>query len=426
METLLVLTIVMIITFSTGMPIALAIGWSALITFVFSDLPIAALVQRMFTSVDSFTLAAIPFFMLAGSLMEIGGLSRRLVRFALSLVGTFKGALAHVQIIASAFFAAISGSAPATAAAIGASIIPQMEEEGYPRDFAAAVQSVAGTIGTIIPPSIPMVIYAVATGTSIGKMFLAGLIPGFVYALSLMIVVRHQSIKYDYGKTDRVFSWKEVWVSFKDAIWALLVPVIILGGIYSGAFTPTEAGVVAAVYGMFAGIVIYKELDFKKILKIFVDSSVNTAMVLLIISTSSAFSWLLARTGAASEFGTWFIGITTNPYAFMALALVMFFIIGLAMETISAILILTPIIFPIAQSLGIDPIHLGIVITMTQSHGMATPPLGECINISASIAGVTFDEAVSKIWPLLIAGGIACIIVAFIPQLSLLLPNLLY
>ncbi|HRS22015.1 MAG TPA: TRAP transporter large permease, partial [Clostridia bacterium] len=379
----------------------------------------------MYSSTNTFTLAAIPFFMLAGALMEVGGLSSRLVRFAMSIVGTLNGALAHVQILASCFFAAVSGSAPATAAAIGSALIPEMEREGYPREFSAAVQSVAGTIGTIIPPSIPMVIYAVATGSSIGKIFLAGIIPGIVYALSLMVVVAYQSKKHGY-KSNRVFSWEEVWLSFKDAIWALLVPAIILGGIYSGVFTPTEAGVVAAVYGLIAGTFIYKELNFKKIVKVFADSSINTAMVLLIIAASSAFSWLLSRTGAARELGLWFTGITDNTYIFIGLALLLFFIAGTALETISAILILTPIIFPIAQQLGIDPIHLGIIVTMTQSHGMATPPLGECINISASIAGCSFDATVSRIWPFLLAGAIACALVAFVPQLAMFLPNLLY
>jgi C4-dicarboxylate transporter, DctM subunit len=425
MDVALVILVTMTIAFAIGIPIGVAIGWSVLVSFLYTAMPMAAMAQRMYTAVDSFTLAAIPFFMLAGALMEVGGLSKRLVRFAMSLVGTFSGALAYVQILASVFFAAISGSSPATTAAIGSAMIPQMEREGYPKDFSAAVQSIAGTIGTIIPPSIPMVVYAVIANVSIGKLFLAGFIPGIIYAISLMVVVRYKAKKYHY-KSNKSFSWKEVWLSFKEAIWALLVPFIILGGIYSGIFTPTEAGVVAAVFGLFVGIFIYKELDFKKVMQIFATSSTNTAMVLLIISASNAFSWLLARQGVAVELGQWFGGISSSPTVFLALSLVFFLIVGTFMETIASILIITPILFPISQQMGIDPVHFGIILTMVMSHGMATPPVAENANIAAGIAGVSFDAVCRELWPFLIAGGIACLIVTFIPELATFVPNLFY
>lgn len=425
MDVALVILFSMTIAFCIGLPIAVAIGWAALISFIYTSMPLAAMAQRMFTSVDSFTLAAIPFFMVAGALMEIGGLSRRLVRFAMALVGTLPGALAHVQIVSSCFFAAISGSSPATTAAIGSALIPEMEKEGYPKEFSAAVQSVAGTIGTILPPSIPMVVFAVIANVSVGKLFLAGIIPGLLYALALMVVVHYKAKKYGY-KSNKAFSGREVWLSFKDAIWALLVPFIILGGIYSGIFTPTEAGVVAAVFGLFVGVFVYKELDWKKVLQVFATSSVNTAMVLLIISASSAFSWILSRQGVAAALGEWFGSISSSPAVFLTLSVILFLLIGTFMETIASILILTPILFPISQTMGVDPIHFGIILTMIMSHGMATPPLGENINIAAGIAGISFDAACRQIWPFLIAGAIACILVTYFPVLATFIPDLLY
>ena len=260
---------VLVIALILGIPVAAAIGTATLVSFIYVDLPLAAMAQRMYASVDSFTLLAIPFFMFAGALMESGGMSRRLVRFANSIVGTLAGGLAHVQVLASCFFAALSGSSPATTAAIGSALIPEMKREGYPPEFAAAVQSVSGTVGTIIPPSIPMVVYGVVANQSIGKLFIAGFLPGLIYGLCLMVVVYIISKKRGYiSASTTEFSLKEVWNSFKDAIWALLVPIVILGGIYFGIFTPTEAGAVAAVYGLLAGIFIYKELDGKKIVDI--------------------------------------------------------------------------------------------------------------------------------------------------------------
>lgn len=235
MEVALVLFGSLAVGLCIGIPIAVAIGWSVLISFAYTSMPLAAMAQRMYSAVDSFTLMAIPFFMLAGALIEIGGMSRRLVRFAMSVVGTFSGGLAHVQVLASAFFAALSGSSPATIAAIGSALIPEMKKEGYPSDFAAAVQSVSGTIGTIIPPSIPMVVYGVVANQSIGQLFAAGFIPGILYGLAIMTLIYVISKKRGY-KGNRTFSKSEVWLSFKDAIWALLVPIIILGGIYSAGY----------------------------------------------------------------------------------------------------------------------------------------------------------------------------------------------
>jgi C4-dicarboxylate transporter DctM subunit len=408
-----------------GVPIAVAIGLSVLVSFIFVDMSLAAMAQRMYAGVNSFTLMAIPFFMLAGALMETGGMSRRLVRFANSLIGMLAGGLAHVQILASMFFAALSGSSPATTAAIGSALIPEMNRRGYPREFSAAVQSVAGTVGTIIPPSIPMVVYGVVGNQSIGKLFAAGMFPGILYGIALMIIVYFISKKKGYVSATE-FSLRECWLSFKDAIWALLVPIIILGGIYSGAFTPTEAGAVAVVYGFLAGTLIYKELNFAKTMEVIARASTNTAMVLLIVSTAAAFSWLLNIKGVAALVGSWFASAAGGPYIFMLLVILLLLAMGCFMETVASVLIVTPILLPVALSLGIDPIHFGVVVVMTLSLGMSTPPVGENLYIAASIAGISFEKLVRNIWPLIFIAVVAILTVTFIPFISLFLPNLIY
>ena len=298
-----------------GFPIAIAIFLATLAGFLYCDVSLAQMVQRMFASVNSFTILAIPFFMLAGSLMETGGMSKRLVRFAHSLVCWLSGGLAHVQVLSSAFFAALSGSAPATTAAMGGILIPEMKQKEYPAEFAAAVQAVAGTVGPIIPPSIPMVVYGVFASESIGALFAAGIIPGILYCLGFSVLIYFMSKKHKYGSTEK-FCPTEVWKSFKDAIWALLVPIIILGGIYSGIFTPTEAGAVAAVYGLGAGIFIYHELDIQSLKKCLAGAAVNTAMVMLIFASSSAFSWLMTSQGVAKLVGSWFAAVSSSSTVF--------------------------------------------------------------------------------------------------------------
>lgn len=421
----LILFIALLVGLGLGVPIAVAIGAAVVVSFVVAGLPLEAVVQRMYAAVDSFTLMAIPFFMLAGSLMEGGGMSKRLVRFAMSLVGTLSGGLAHVQVLASAFFAALSGSSPATTAAIGSALIPEMTKKGYPPSFSASIQAVAGTIGPIIPPSIPMVIYCVIASESIGEIFAAGVIPGLVYALALMVLIYFMSRKRKYG-TPEVFAWREVWDSFKDAIWALLVPIIILGGIYSGAFTPTEAGAVAAVYGLLAGVFIYRELNLKNMIDVFISASCNTAMCLLIVAASYAFSWLLNIEGVAAAIGAWFASNATTQIGFLLLVFALLMFMGCFMETIASVLIVTPILLPVANSLGIDGIFLGVVICMTLSLGMATPPLGENLYIACSIAKIKFEELIIHVWPFIIAAMVAILLVIFIPDIALWLPSLIY
>lgn len=422
-----VLFICLFVLLLGGLPIAACIGGATLIAFLVNGMPIMNFASKIYASTNSFTLMAIPFFMFAGSLMATGGMSRRLIRFASSLVGWITGGLVHVMILASAFFAALSGSAPATCAAIGGMMIPEMTKKGFPAEFSAGVQCVAGTIGPIIPPSIPMVVYAVSAGESVGEMFAGGVIPGILYALLLMIVSGFICKKKGFGAESKVeFDSKEVWASFKDSIWALLVPVIILGGIYSGIFTPTEAGAVAAVYGLFAGAFIYKELKAKDLVRILIDTAANTSLVLFIIGCAGAFTWILNMQGITASVGAWFEAVSSSRIIFMLLVLLLLLFMGCFMECCASVLMITPVLLPVATSLGIDPIYFGVIVCMTLSLGMATPPVGEDLYIAATIAGIKFEQEVKYVIPLVDAAIAAILICIFVPGIVTLLPNMLF
>ena len=420
-----VLFVSLIVFLFINVPIAVAIGLATVVGFLYAGMDVMAAAQRMLASVNSFTLLAIPFFMFAGATMQVGGMSRRLVRFANSLVSSWPGGLAQVQVLSTMFFAALSGSSPATTAAIGSALIPEMKEKGYPAEFAAGLQAVAGTIGTILPPSIPMVVYCVVTNQSIGKLFAAGFIPGILMGLALMAVVYYKAKKHKYGSVEKAPA-SEVWASFKDAVWALLVPILILGGIYSGVFTPTEAGAVASVYALFIGLFVYKELNFKNIMEVFLKSASNTAMVLFIIAASGVFSWLMNIKGVAAMTGQWFASASGSAEGFMFLFILLGLVVGFFMETVSMILIITPVLYPVAVKFGIDPIHFGMVMTMILSLGMATPPVGENLYIAAGIAKVNFESICKSVIPFVAISLIVIFLVAYVPWLALAIPRMLY
>ena len=427
MTLMLVIFVSLFFFLGYGIPIAVAIGAATMLAFIYAGVPVIMMIQRLYAGIDSFTLMAIPFFMLAGALMETGGMSRRLVRLANALVGTVAGGLAHVQVLGSCFFAALSGSAPATTAAIGSALIPEMNKQGYPREFAAAVQAVAGTIGTIIPPSIPMVLYAVCANVSIGKLFMAGMIPGIVYGFAMMCMIYYISKKKKFAQENMgSFSFRELWDAFRDSVWALLVPVIILGGIYTGVFTPTEAGAVAAAYGLFAGAVIYKELHFKATIEVFIKSAVNVSMVLLIVSCASAFSWLLNMKGIASLIGAWFGAVSSSAAIFLLLVIILLLVMGCFMECSASVLMITPVLLPASKLMGVDPIHFGVIIVMTLSLGMATPPVGENLYIAASIAGIKFENMLKYVWPLIAVSIAAILLVTYVPAFAMFLPNIFF
>ncbi len=417
----------LILSLALKIPIAVAIGIATMLTAYYIGLPFDQVVSRIFAAVNSFPLLAIPFFMLAGALMQEGGMSRRLVRLAKALVGRLPGALAHVQVVASTFFAALSGSSPATTAAIGSVMIPEMEREGYPKDFSAALQSISGTIGTIIPPSIPMIIFGVAAGESIGALFAAGMVPGILKAVGLMTFVAIISKKKGYGvDIDSEFSWSEVWEAFKDSFFSLLVPIIILGGIYSGIFTATEAGAVAVFYGFFVGFFVYKELKLENLFNVFANAVNTTCLVLLIVAASGSFSWLITFEGVAALVADLINILPGGRVVFLLVSVAVLLFMGCFIEAVANVLIFTPIFLPIAVEFGIHPIHFGVIIVIFLSTGMSTPPLGENLYIAAAIGDVSFERVVVKVLiPVLIVIGID-LLVTFVPAISLWLPSILY
>lgn len=408
-----------------NVPIAVSLGLATIATIVYSDsVPVMVVAQKLFASIDSFPLMAIPFFMIAGSLMEKGGISRRLINFANSLVSSVTGGLALVTVLASMFFAAISGSSPATVAAIGSIMIPAMISRGYSKEFATATQASSGYIGVIIPPSIPMVTFGVVTGTSIGGLFMAGFIPGLLVGLTLMAVAFFTAKKYGYVGTKRA-TLKEVGIAFKDSILALLMPIIILGGIYGGIFTPTEAANVAVVYGLVVGVFIYKELRWSDIPEILKTSAISTALVMMIIATASAFGLLLTREAIPAQIADLFLGLTQNPLILLLLINIMLLVVGTFMETNAAIIILAPIFFPVCMQLGIDPIHFGIIMVINLAIGMITPPLGVNLFVACGMTKLSIESVVKANWWYLFASFVALAVITYFPALSLWLPNLL-
>lgn len=326
--------------------------------------------------------------------------------------------------VASAFFGALSGSAAATTAAIGSTLIPEMKKRGYPADFVAGIQAVAGALGVIIPPSITMIMYGVCSSTSIGKLFMAGIVPGIVLALFLMVTIAYQAKKRKISQMN-TFTFKELGTAFLDAIPALLVPTIILGGIYGGIFTPTEAGAVAATYGFLAGAFWYKEINLQNIGNIMGGAIVNTVLVMIVVGASGAFSWLLTSAGVSSLLGKAISAIAGNKYIFLLVANLIFIFIGMFIESVAGILIVTPILLPIATSLGVDPVHFGIIMVVNLALGLTTPPVGENQYIAAAIAEIPFEEEVKASIPFLIAGFAALAVITYVEPLSLWLPGIL-
>ena len=421
--TLILFSLLLLLLF-LNVPLVVSIGLPTALIMLGSGMKVATLAQRTYASVDSFTLMAIPFFMLAGKLMEVGGMSKRIVRLADCLVGWMAGGLAHVIVVASAFFGALSGSAAATTAAIGSTLIPEMKKRGYPADFVAGIQAVAGALGVIIPPSITMIMYGVCSSTSIGKLFMAGIVPGIVLALFLMVTIAYQAKKRKISQMN-TFTFKELGAAFLDAIPALLVPTIILGGIYGGIFTPTGAGAVAATYGFLAGAFWYKEINLQNIGNIMGGAIVNTVLVMIVVGASGAFSWLLTSAGVSSLLGKAISAIAGNKYIFLLVANLIFIFIGMFIESVAGILIVTPILLPIATSLGVDPVHFGIIMVVNLALGLTTPPVGENQYIAAAIAEIPFEEEVKASIPFLIAGFAALAVITYVEPLSLWLPGIL-
>lgn len=420
----LVLFATMLVLMVIRVPIAVAIGLASVAgLLVMGNIPLIAVVQRMFTSNDSFSLLAIPFFMLAGELMTAGGVSKRLVRFAGSLVGHLRGGLGAMAILASAFFAALSGSNAATVAAIGAIMIPAMREKGYEEGYTAATVAAAGATGMVIPPSILMILYGVIAGVSIGDLFIAGFMPGFLMALSMMLVNWYYCRSQQYQPQP----WSglgEVWHSFKEAFWALLMPVIILGGIYGGVFTPTEAAAIAAFYGLIIGFFVYKELTIKSFPEIVFRSALSTAVVMLVMNTAGLFGWIITVNEIPQNLAKLFSAISQSQYVYLLLVNILLLITGCFMNAAAAVPIFAPILYPAAVSFGIDPLLFGIIMTVNLSIGTVTPPLGVDLFVASTLSKVSLERIIARIWPYILILIVDLMLITYIPPLSLFLLEL--
>lgn len=408
-------------------PIGVSIGMAlCLYGFAGGEMGLDFISQAIFSSMNSFPLIAIPFFILAGSLMEGGGLSKRLINLSNSMVGHFTGGLGIVTVLTCIFFGAISGSAIATVAAVGTIMIPAMEEQGYPRSFATALTAAAGVLGTIIPPSIPMIMYCVALpAASPGNMFMGGIGPGLLAGSALIVVVYYYAKREGYRGTNTNFSFKNVVKCAIDAIWALFVPFIIIGGIYGGVFSATEAAVVACVYGFIVGKFIYKELSFDTTAKAFISSAITVSSILIVVATGSVLGKILTVEGVPKMVENALTSMSGNVYVLLIVINIILLIVGCVMETFTAIIILSPILYPIVAQYGINVYHFGLIMILNLSIGFITPPVGSNLFVACGITGMKFEELVKSIWPFLLALIVALLLVTFIPQITLFLPNLL-
>ncbi len=407
-----------------GVPIAFCLGITAAVSLVLLDMPLRVVAQRIFTGMDSFPLMAVPFFVLAGDLMNYGGTTIRLVRFSNALVGWIRGGLAHTNIVASMFLAGISGSAVADASAIGGILIPGMTKEGYDVDFSAAVTASASTMGPIIPPSILMVIYGVTTGVSIGALFAAGIIPGVLIGFSLMAVAYVIARKRNYPKLP-MMSFPEFRTAFRKAVFALLAPVIILGGILGGVFTPTEAAAVAVAYAFFVGVFIFRELRMEDMPRILVQSGVTTSVLLLVIGTANVLAWVLSAEQIPQKIAQTMLGVSKDPYFILLLLNLFLLVVGMFMEGGAAIIILAPVLAQVAQAVGLHPLHFGFVMVLNLVIGLLTPPLGVCLFVACSIARISLATLVKAIFPFLMVEIGVLFLVSYIPAIALWIPKLL-
>lgn len=422
-----ILFVTLLVLLIINVPIGICLGLATMIVMVFVDgsPPLVLLARSVVTGADSFPLIAVPLFILAGDLMQHGGMSRRLVAFAFSLVGHIRAGLAYVNVLASVFFAAISGSSPATVAAIGSNLIPEMEKVGYKRPFSGALTASAGMIGVMIPPSIPFIIYGVTAEVSIGKLFLAGVVPGILFGLLFMAIARFLLRNdEDIVDTDASLSAGNITSTFKESIWALIVPVIILGGIYSGVFTPTEAGAVAVVYAMLIGIFVYRDMSLSDLPAIFAGSALTSGTILILVIMATAFGRLITLEQVPADLAAWLTGVSDNPIVVLLLVNLVLLLIGMFMETISSIIIMTPILLPVAQALGIDPILFGVIMTVNLAIGFCTPPLGVNLFVASSISGVSVERLSRAILPFFAGMIFLLLVITYVPAISLTLPAL--
>ncbi|MBY0382034.1 MAG: TRAP transporter large permease subunit [Xanthobacteraceae bacterium] len=424
----------------TGMPISIALGLTVL-TFMFflTHVPIESVALKLFTGIENFEIMAIPFFILAGNFLTHGGVARRMINFATSMVGHWYGGLGLAGVVACALFAAISGSSPATVIAIGSILMPAMVAQGFPKQFGAGVITTSGALGILIPPSIVMVIYSVATGgstalgpngervlsASVGQLFIAGVVPGIMLATLLGVTTFYRAWKNGYPRLARA-SWPARFKAFRESVWGLLLVVIVLGGIYTGMFTPTEAAAMSAVYAFIIAVFVYKDMSLKDVPRVLLGSASMSAMILYIITNAVLFSFLMTSEQIPQQMTSWIIDHGVNWVTFLIFVNILLLVAGNVMEASSIVLITAPLLFPIAVKLGIHPVHLGILMVVNMEVGMCHPPVGLNLYVASNIAKMGITELTIAVWPWLMTMLIFLGIVTFVPEISLWLPRLLH
>lgn len=408
-----------------GIPVVFSLGLSNIAILKAMDIPYMVLAAKMISGMNSFPLLAIPFFMFVGEVMNRGGIAKRLVDFADAIVGYITGGLGHVNILASMFFGGISGSAIADTAAIGGLLIPPMKEQKYPADYSAAVTAASAVIGIIIPPSIPFILYGIITNTSIARMFLGGIVPGILVGLCLMVTTYFTSKKYGYGKVDtsNKFSLKRLWKTFKGAWLALTIPIIVVGGILGGIFTATEAGVVAAFTALILGLFVYKEIEFRDLPTILLSTAKVTAVVLFLCGMAMVTAWLLTRARVPFTLAGLLTSLTSSKIGILLITNVLLFLVGFVMDLTPAMLILAPILLPVMQRVGIDPVYFGVIMSINLGIGLITPPVGTVLYVATGVADISLEELVKAIIPFLITLLIVLGLLIAFPQLVMFIPN---
>ncbi len=417
--------VTMVLCFALTISVAVSIGLAALLGIQIGNVNMLVSVKEMFNSINKFPLAAIPFFILAGNLMETGGISRRLVEFAKSIVGGVQGGLPMTCVLTCMIFAAVSGSSVATTFAIGAILIPALLKHGYPREFAAALQATSAELGVIIPPSIPMILYGVSAEVSIGELFIAGFGPGLLIGGALMLFVYVYCRIKGWGKSDGDGRLKFGRATLQ-ASWALFMPVIILGGIYGGIFTPTEASAVAVFYALIVGVVIYRETRLSDLYSILKKSVLSSAVIMFIIANAGLFAFLLTRAGVPDAIGRWLEAVLQSPALFLLGVNLALFIIGMFIETSAAIIVLAPILAPVAMHFGVDPVHFGMVMVVNLAMGMITPPFGVNLFAACTVAKISLDRIVGYLLPFVLVVMACLMLITYVPALSLTLRDLVY
>jgi C4-dicarboxylate transporter DctM subunit len=424
MNALIIFTLLLVLML-TGMPISISLGLTVL-TFLFTmtDVPLESVALKLFTGIEKFEIMAIPFFILAGNFLTHGGVARRMIKFASSMVGHWHGGLGLAGVLACALFAAVSGSSPATVVAIGSILLPAMIKAGFPNKFGAGIITTSGALGILIPPSIVMVMYSVATSTSVGALFMAGVVPGIALAMTLGGVTWYRAKKFDYPRLPRA-SFAQRWKAFRESVWGLLLIVIVMGGIYTGIFTPTEAAAMAAVYAFFIAVFVYKDMGLKDVPKVLLNSANMSAMLLYIITNAMLFSFIMTNENIPQALADWMLGNGLGTIAFLLAVNVMLLLAGNFMEPSSITLIFAPILFPVAMKLGIDPVHFGIIMVVNMEVGMCHPPVGLNLYVASGITKMGITELTVAVWPWLLSMLGFLVVVTYWPGLSLWFPRML-